>query len=136
MRQDRLRLQNARYYNSLDYNRRYYRNNQYYYTSQYGSQMLQNAVNNGYQEGYYAGKADREDGWDFDYRQTYAYEDASYGYDGYYVGLDEYQHYFREGFRRGYEDGYYSRYDYGEYRSGRYSLLGTILRGILNIDIF
>jgi hypothetical protein len=45
-----------------------------------------------------------------DYRDCYAYQDANFGYDGYYEDQGAYNHYFREGFRRGYEDGYYSRY--------------------------
>ncbi|MEZ5425257.1 MAG: hypothetical protein R2747_03230 [Pyrinomonadaceae bacterium] len=136
LRQDRLRLQNARYYNSLIYNCRYDRGGRYYYTSSYGAQMLRNAVNYGYQEGFYAGQADRDDGWGYSYRDSFAYQDASYGYDGYYVSLDEYQYYFREGFRRGYEDGYYGRYNYGYYDNGGYSLVGSILKGILNIVVF
>jgi hypothetical protein len=98
--------------------------------------MLRNAVNNGYEEGYYAGESDRQDGWRFGYRDNYAYEDASYGYDGYYVSLNEYQYYFREGFRRGYEDGYYSRNEYGNYYNGRRSLIGSIFSGILNLFTF
>jgi hypothetical protein len=49
------------------------------------------------------------------------------------TGTTEYQHYFREGFRRGYEDGYYSRSRYGRYSNGGYSILGTILEGILSL---
>jgi hypothetical protein len=62
-------------------------------------------------------------------------QDASYGYDGYYVDLGEYQHYFREGFRRGYEDGYYSRSQYGSYSNGGYSILGAILEQILGLQL-
>ena len=36
-----------------------------------------------------------------------------YGYDGRYVSRDEYNYYFREGFERGYEAGYYDRQKYG-----------------------
>jgi hypothetical protein len=59
-----------------------------------------------------------------------AYRDASYGYLGLYVDQSEYSYYFREGFRRGYEDGYYGRYQYGRYSNGSYSLLQGILQGI------
>jgi len=117
-------------------NYRYYRGGNYYYTSQYGAQMLRQAVENGYEEGYRAGLADREDGWDYNYNNSFGFEDASYGYDGYYVGLDEYRYYFREGFQRGYEDGYYERDQYGSYNNGRYSILGEILSGILNIALY
>jgi hypothetical protein len=46
----------------------------------------------------------------------------------------EYSYYFRLGFRRGYEDGYYSRSQYGSYRNGSYSLLGAVLSTILNVQ--
>ena len=98
--------------------------------------MLRQAINQGYEEGFYAGKADREDGWGYSYNGNYAYDDATYGYSGYYVDLDEYRYYFREGFRRGYEDGYYSRYRYGNYNNGNYNVLGNILSTILSFTLF
>jgi hypothetical protein len=55
------------------------------------------------------------------------------GYDGYYVDINEYQYYFREGFRRGYEDGYYGRNQYGSYSNGKYAILGQVLSVILNL---
>jgi len=97
--------------------------------------MLRRAVNDGYREGFDAGRADREDGWGFNPQDADGYQDASYGYDGYYVDLSEYQHYFREGFRRGYEDGYYSRSQYGRYSNGGNSILGQILEGILGFTL-
>ncbi len=50
--------------------------------------------------------------------------------------MSDYQHYFREGFRRGYEDGYYGRYQYGAHSNGRYSILGDVLNLILNLRRF
>jgi hypothetical protein len=97
--------------------------------------MLRQAIEDGYSEGYYAGQADRQDGWGYDYQNAYGYQDAAYGYDSYYVDLNEYQTYFREGFRRGYEDGYYSRSQYGRYSNGGYSILGQILEGILGFTL-
>jgi hypothetical protein len=88
--------------------------------------MLQRAINDGYGEGFQAGQADRQDGWAFNAEDAYGYQDASYGYDSYDVDLNEYQYYFREGFRRGYEDGYYSRSQYGQYSNGGYSILGAV----------
>ena len=98
--------------------------------------MLREAVNRGYEEGYRAGQADRQDEWNYSYQSSYAYQDATYGYNGYYVGLDDYRYYFREGFERGYEDGYYSRNQYGRYNNGGWNILGTILQGILSISSF
>lgn len=97
--------------------------------------MLRRAINDGYDQGYRAGQADREDGWGFNPQDEYAYDDASYGYDGYYVDLSEYQYYFREGFRRGYEDGYYSTSRYGRYNNGTFSILDAILDGILGLQL-
>jgi hypothetical protein len=48
----------------------------------------------------------------------------------------EYSYYFRQGFRRGYEDGYYSRYRYGSYRNGGYSILGQVLNTILSVQAY
>jgi hypothetical protein len=114
---------------------RYNRGGRYYETNQYGADILRQAVRYGYQEGVRAGHADREDRWGFDYRDSYAYRDATYGYAGY-VDLNEYRYYFREGFRRGYEDGYYGRYRYGTSAGGGYNILGAILGQILNLSQF
>ena len=80
------------------------------------------------------GQADRADGWSYRYRDSYAYQDATYGYTGYYVNPDEYRYYFRAGFRRGYEDGYYSRLQYGRYEEGKYAILAAVLAQILNLQ--
>ena len=98
--------------------------------------MIQNAINRGYEEGYYAGQADLQDGWNGDYQSSYGYQDASIGYDSYYIGLDEYNYYFREGFQRGYEDGYYRQNEYGTYRNGKYEILGNILQAIFSFGRF
>jgi hypothetical protein len=135
IRRDQLRLQSWRYSDYGSNNYRYSRGGSYYETNRYGAQMLQQAVNRGYEEGFRAGQADRADGWGFSPQDAIGYEDASYGYDGYYVDMGEYQHYFREGFRRGYEDGYYSRSQYGRYSNGSASILGTILEAILNLQL-
>ena len=141
LRQQQLRIQNDRNHNySRDpyfytaSNYRYNRGGSYYETNNYGANMLRQAVNNGYQEGYNAGRADRQDRWASNYQDSYAYQDANYGYSGYYVDQDDYNYYFREGFRRGYEDGYGSRYQYGSYSNGRYNILGAILSQILNLE--
>jgi hypothetical protein len=135
IRRDQLRLQQWRYNDYGPYNYRYSRGGTYYETNRYGADMLQRAIRDGYEEGFYAGQADRQDGWGFNPNEAYGYQDASYGYDGYYVGLEDYQYYFREGFRRGYEDGYYSRSRYGSYSNGGYSILGTILEQILGLQL-
>ena len=113
---------------------RYNRGGSYYETNEYGAKTLRQAVNYGYEEGFRAGKADRDDRWGFNYKDSYAYRDANYGYSGYYIDRSDYNYYFREGFRRGYEDGYNSRYQYGRFANGIYSILDTILSQILNFQ--
>jgi hypothetical protein len=136
LQQDRLRLQSFNYSDYGDPIYRYSRNGTYYNLNQYGADLLQRAVNDGYEEGFRAGQADRQDGWQFDPENTDAFQDASYGYDSYYVDMGEYQNYFREGFRRGYEDGYYGRSQYGSYSNGKYAILGNVLRMILDLTRF
>ena len=114
---------------------RYYRGGHYYQTNEYGAAVLRQAVNYGYGEGFEAGRADRSDRWAFNYRDSYAYVDGNYGYRGFYIERDDYNHYFREGFRRGYDDGYYGRYQYGVYATGRYSVRGPVLSVILNLQL-
>jgi hypothetical protein len=136
-----LRIQNARSYN---YNRnsyfyspanyRYSRGGNYYQTNQYGANLLRQAVNYGYEQGFRSGQADRQDRWNSSYQDSYAYQDANYGYGGYYVDQGDYNYYFREGFRRGYEDGYGSQHQYGSYSNGRYSILGAVLLSVLNLE--
>src|SRR6185437_5673101 len=77
-------------------------------TNQYGADLLRQAVSEGYQQGYGQGQADRQDGAGSNYRRAFAYQDANAGYTGAYVPQSDYNYYFREGFRRGYQDGYAS----------------------------
>jgi hypothetical protein len=100
-------------------------------TTQYGADALRAAVNNGYQFGYQQGQADRSDGASSNYKRSFAYQDANYGYNGSYVAQSDYNYYFREGFRRGYSDGYGSRTQYGTLQNGNASILSNILQGIL-----
>lgn len=122
------------YYTVSNY--RYGYGGNWYNTNRYGANVLQQAIRDGYQEGWRAGRADRMDGWRFDYRNSFAYEDGSYGYDGYYVNQHAYRHYFRQGFQRGYDDAYYSRNQYGRYdnRNGLAVILPVILAAILGIQ--
>jgi hypothetical protein len=120
------------YYSPYTY--RYNRGGVYYQTNQYGVNLLQRAVNYGYQEGVLAGQADRQDGWAPDYLNSFAYQDANYGYDGSYVNQADYNYYFRQGFQRGYNDGYSGRFQYGNSVNGSYSILGSLLNGILGLQ--
>jgi len=131
LRAQRLQMSQARYdYSNDPYyytapNYRYLRDGQYRQTNQYGMKKLEQALQAGYNEGFRAGRADREDRWRYDYRSAFAYKDANYGYDGRYIDQDEYNHYFREGFQRGYDDGYYDRQKYGRKKDD-----GNVIEGV------
>jgi hypothetical protein len=139
LRQQRLALQRARNYNTDPYYYtapiyRYNRGGSYYEVNQYAADSLRQAANNGYAQGYRAGQAALQDRWAPRYQDSYAYQDASYGYDGNYIDQGDYNYYFREGFSRGYPDGYGNSNQYGQYSGGSYSLLGGILSTILNFQ--
>ena len=138
LRQQQLRLQTARNYSNDPYIRtapsyRYAYSGYTRETNQYGADVLRQAVNYGYQEGVRFGQADRQDGLPADYRNSFAYQDANYGYSGYYVDQADYNYYFRQGFQRGYSDGYYSRSQYGTALTGSPSILATLLSSILGL---
>ena len=58
------------------------------------------------------------------YDYSNAYEDANYGYTGMYVDQGDYNYYFRQGFQRGYQDGYNARLQYGRNDNGRSGIPG------------
>lgn len=146
LRAQRMQLMQARYdfhddpffYTAPNY--RYHRDGRYYQTNQYGIRQLEKALQAGYNEGYRAGRADREDRWRYDYRSAFAYRDANFGYDGRYLPQDEYNHYFREGFQRGYDDGYYGRQKYGRRNddggiNDEWLIAGAVVAAILGYEL-
>lgn len=104
-------------------------------TNQYGADVLKQSVNYGYQQGFQAGQADRQDHWASNYRNSAAYRDANYGYAGSYVDQSDYNYYFRQGFQRGYDDGYNSRNQYGQSLNGTNMILGAVLAAILGLTL-
>src|SRR5450756_104307 len=138
LRQQQLRLQTARNYSNDPYittapSYRYVYSGTTRETNQYGVDVLRQAVNYGYQEGVRFGQADRQDGWPANYQNSPAYRDANYGYSGYYVDQADYNYYFRQGFQRGYADGYNSQSQYGTSLNGTSSILATLLSSILGL---
>lgn len=119
------------------------RNNRYYNTDHSGAELLRNAVNEGYRQGFNAGRADysgnRRTGWS----NSNVYRTGTIGYRNS-VDRGQYQYYFQQGFQRGYQDGsnaeyqngYNGSYRYGTYNNGTPSILGTILNQILNIQSY
>jgi hypothetical protein len=112
---------------------RYSYGGRYYDTNDDGAQILRNALNYGYQQGLRAAQAARYQNSRYDYRGCSGYQDANYGYQGYSIDQSQYSYYFREGFQRGYDDGYYSRARYGSNHLGRVELVISILDGILGL---
>jgi hypothetical protein len=104
-----------------------------YQTNQYGADLLKQAVNNGYAEGLRTGQADRQDRFASNYRDTYAYQNASLGYNGY-VDQSQYSYYFRQGFQRGYQDGYGNQTQFGTSSNGTAGVIAAVLGQILNFQ--
>lgn len=115
---------------------RYNYGGRWHQTNRYGADLMRDAVRYGYSEGLRAGRADRDDGWRYDYRSSDGYVDASYGYNGHYIAHDQYTHYFRQGFQRGYEDGYHGRSQYGRRdERGDYTVLAAVLGVVLGLQL-
>ena len=114
---------------------RYSRGGRSYEVNEGGVNLLKQAVNYGYDQGYRFGQADRQDRSPFNCENSFAYQDANYGYNGFYVDRDDYNFYFREGFRRGYEDGYRRQTQFGMYVNGRATILDAVLGSVFNFQV-
>jgi hypothetical protein len=122
---------------------RVYRNGRWYNTDNSGADLLREAVNEGYRQGFTAGRSDYSSSRRGSWSNSNIYRSGTSGYRN---GVDrgQYQYYFRQGFQRGYQDGTNSRfqdgytgaYEYGTYNNGTPSILGTILNQILNIQSY
>jgi flagellar biosynthesis/type III secretory pathway protein FliH len=115
---------------------RFYRinwNGSYYETDSRGAELLRQAVNSGYQQGYRQGQLDARYSRSDNYYGNTVYRSGTYGYQSY-VDRNQYQYYFQQGFQRGYEDGFNNQYRYGYRSNNGLNILGTILNGILNIS--
>ena len=114
---------------------RVYRNGSYYNTDSRGAELLRQAVNRGYQQGYNAGRSDRMNRRGGYYNNSSVYRSGTYGYQSW-VDQSQYRYYFQQGFERGYQDGYNSRNQYGYSNNGVFNILGNVLSGILNIQSY
>lgn len=110
---------------------RVYRNGSYYQTDSRGVELLRQAVNSGYQEGYREGQINRQNRRYNDYNDSNMYQRGNYGYQTH-VDSSQYQYYFQQGFQRGYQDGYNRQTQYGYRSNNSVNILGTILSSILN----
>ena len=105
----------------------------YYNVDQRQSELLRQAVNQGYQQGYQAGRGDRSSRRRNNYRKSNVYRSGTYGYQSY-VNRNLYQYYFQQGFQRGYDDGYSSNFRYGRDEGGSVNVLGNIVESILGLQ--
>lgn len=135
LQQQRLRLQRQQQaIRQAQLNRyRVNRNGQWHTVDNRQSQLLQQAINEGYRQGVTAGRNDRNYRRQMSWNNSNIYQSGTYGYQSY-VNRSLYQHYFQQGFQRGYQDGYNSRNQFGTGNGG--SILGTILQGILGLQRF
>ena len=109
------------------------RGGSYYEVDQRGVNLLRQAINSGYQQGYNAGVRDRR----YNRNSNYYYNDqtyrsGTYGYQSY-VARDQYQYYFQQGFQRGYQDGINSSQQYGYRSNTGINVLGHVISSILQI---
>jgi flagellar biosynthesis/type III secretory pathway protein FliH len=134
LEQQRLRLERQRLQTIQARNRyRVQRNGGWYNTDNRGAELLRQAVNEGYRQGFSAGRNDRNRRISMNWGGSNIYRSGTYGYQSH-VDRSVYQHYFQQGFQRGYQDGYNSRYQYGTNNNGTLNILGSILGSILNIQ--
>lgn len=112
----------------------YIRDGSTFQVNQMGADQLRQAINSGYSEGFRAGQADQQDRYTSGYQNSYAYQNANFGYSGYAGDQDSYNHYFRQGFTKGYDDGYNSRSQFGTVANGKPTVLGAVLSTILNLQ--
>lgn len=138
LEQQRLKLERERLQNQRQaQNRRYRvnRNGSWHTVDQRQADLLRQAVNEGYRQGFTAGRQDRNYRRSSNWSGSSIYRSGSYGYQSY-VNRSLYQHYFQQGFQKGYQDGYNSRNQYGSYSNGSVNILGSILGSILNLQQF
>jgi len=135
--QEQTRFRNMPAKDAAAENNRYriLRDGSYYETDGRGADFLRHAVNSGYQEGYRAGRDDRFNQMIGSYSNSDVYRKGTYGYQNY-VDDKQYKYYFRQGFGRGYDDGFKSRYENGTNDNGLVNILGTILQTILPFEQF
>jgi flagellar biosynthesis/type III secretory pathway protein FliH len=104
-----------------------------YTTDDRGAELLRQAVNEGYRQGFNAGQSDHSSRRRSNYQGNSTYRTGTYGYQSY-VEKSQYQYYFQQGFQKGYDDGFNSRNRYGSNDGGSLNILGNILSSILNIQ--
>ena len=119
------------------------RNGRAYNTDGRGVELLRQAVNEGYRQGFDAGRTDRSSRRRGDWSNSSVYRAGTVGYQTH-VDRGQYQYYFREGFQRGYQDGsnrqfeidHEGEYQYGSRQGGSANILNAIIGSILNAQSY
>jgi hypothetical protein len=96
---------------------RYERNDGYYGRGGYGNRgynVAQYAVEQGYRDGLNTGASDGQRGQSYNPQRSHYYKEATDGYNSSYGDRTTYKQYYRDGFVRGYQEGY------RQYGNGRY----------------
>jgi hypothetical protein len=90
------------------------------------------AQDNGYQDGLNTGTSDAQRGQSYDPQRSHYYKNATDGYNSSYGNKGQYKQAYRDGFLRGYDDGYrrYRGYGNGGYGYPRRNRAGSILGDI------
>ena len=132
---EQTRFRNMRSQNVSSENTRYRvsRDGSSFETDSRGADFLKYAVNLGYQEGYRAGRNDRFAQVMSSYSNSGVYRKGTYGYQDY-VDSKQYKHYFRQGFGRGYDDGFKDLYENGTNDNGSVNISDPILQNILTVE--
>ena len=139
LERERLRLERERLQAIQAADRyRVYRNGGWYNTDRRGTELLRRAIEEGYRQGFATARRDRNRRLSqMNWGGSSIYRSGQYGWQSH-VDRSLYQHYFRQGFERGYQDGFNSggHLRYGSYTGGNgiATILGSILESILNVQ--
>ncbi len=133
LEQERLRAQRERLQSRNNNDRfRVNRNGSWYNTDRRGADMLRQAVQEGYRQGFQAGSTDRRSRRNMNWGGSSVYRSGTYGWSSH-VDRGQYQYYFQQGFQRGYQDGFNNRNQFGTNTGGGLNILGSILNQLLDI---
>ena len=108
------------------------RNGAWYNTDRQGADMLRQAVQEGYRQGFQAGMTDRRNRRQMNWGSSNSYRSGTIGWNNH-VDRGQYQYYFQQGFQRGYQDGFNNRNQFGSNNGGGLNILGSILNQLLDI---
>jgi flagellar biosynthesis/type III secretory pathway protein FliH len=132
LEQERLRMERERMQARNSNRFRVYRNGSWYNTDRRGADLLRNAVQEGYRQGFQAGVTDRRNRRGLNWGGSNVYRSGTFGWQNH-VDRGQYQHYFQQGFQRGYQDGFNNRNQFGSNSGGGLYVLSSILGQLLDI---